>query len=134
MSKEMQEKLGMLTVLIKLAKVDEKEQDMEYDFLLILAERLGVDKERFDQLFTDYIEHSPPPLESDRILQFHRLVLLMNVDGESHKSEKRFLQMAGVVMGLNPVAVTSILEEMERYENKVIPPERLIEIFKVHHN
>ena len=119
----------MLTVLIKLAKVDEKEQDMEYDFLLILAERLGVDKERFDQLFTHYIEYSPPPLESDRILQFHRLVLLMNVDGESHKSEKRFLQMTGVVMGLNPVAVTSILEEMERYENKVIPPERLIEIF-----
>ena len=134
MKSKLAEKLSLLTQLIKLAKADKQERDLEYDFLLILAERLGVDKEQFDQLFADYIEYSPPPLEADRILQFHRLVLLMNIDGESHKSEKRFLQMTGVVMGLNPVAVTAILEEMRSHENMVIPPDRLIEIFKVHHN
>jgi len=134
MEPELKEKLSLLTQLIKLAKVDQKERDLEYDFLLIVAERLGVDKEQFDKLFTNYIEFSPPPLEADRILQFHRLVLLMNIDGESHKSEQRFLQMTGVIMGLNPVAVTAIMEEMGSYENMVIPPDRLIEIFKVHHN
>ena len=69
----MKEKLSLLTELIKLASCDKKIREKEYDFIMVIAERLGIDKPTCDKLFADYIEFTPPKSEFDRILQFHRL-------------------------------------------------------------
>ena len=76
----------------------------------------------------------PPKLEVDRIVQFHRLVLLMNVDLEISHLEVKYIREAGIRMGLNPMATDKVLNEMNKYPNKVIPPERLFEIFQLFHN
>ena len=71
----MDEKLSLLTELIKLSRCDNEVREKEYDFLLSIAQSLQVSKENFDGLFDEYIEFTPPESEFDRILQFHRLVL-----------------------------------------------------------
>lgn len=130
----MKEKLSLLTELIKLARCDHQVREQEYGFLLTIAQTLDVKREDFDSLFEKYIEFTPPESEFDRILQFHRLVLLMNVDQETSESEIEFLKDTGIRIGLNPMATNRILAEMNNYPNKVIPPDRLIEIFKEHYN
>ena len=130
----MKEKLSLLKELIKLARCDHKVREQEYEFLLTIAKSLDVSKEDFDSLFEKHIEFSPPKSEFERILQFHRLVLLMNVDNESSESEVEFLKDIGIRIGLNPMATNQVLAEMNKYPNKVIPPERLIEIFKEQYN
>jgi len=134
MLKTMKEKLSLLTELIKLARCDNEVREQEYTFLLSVAQSLKVSKEDFDSLFETYIEFTPPESEFERILQFHRLVLLMNVDLETSDLELAFLKDIGIRIGLNPNATNRVLAEMHNYPNKVIPPSRLIEIFKENYN
>jgi len=130
----MKEKLSLLTELIKLARCDHQVRQEEYEFLWTIAQSLQVSKEDFDHLFEDYIEFIAPESEFERILQFHRLVLLMNVDQESSESEIKFLKDIGIRIGLNPMATNQVLKQMNNYPDKVIPPEKLIEIFKGQYN
>ena len=130
----MKEKLSLLTELIKLARCDHKVREQEYEFLLTIAQSINVSKEDFDSLFDKYIEFAPPESEFDRILQFHRLVLVMNVDQETSDLEIKFIKDIGIRLGLNPFATNQVLAEMNLYPEKVIPPEKLIEIFKAHYN
>ena len=130
----MKEKLSLLTELIKLARCDHKVREQEYEFLLTIAQSINVSKEDFDSLFEKHIEFMPPESEFDRILQFHRLVLLMNVDQETSDLEIKFIKDIGIRLGLNPFATNQVLAEMNLYPEKVIPPEKLIEIFKAYYN
>ena len=74
------EKLSILSEMISFAKVNNEIKESEYDFLFSVAQQLNVTKKTFDKLFTTNVEHVIPKSQSDRLLQFHRLVLLMNVD------------------------------------------------------
>jgi hypothetical protein len=130
----MKEKLSLLTELIKLARCDQEVREQEYRFLLTIAQSIDVSKEELDSLFDKYIEFTPPESEFERILQFHRFVLLMNVDKETSDLEIEFLKDIGIRIGLNPMATNRVLSEMNLYPNRVLPPEKLIEIFKEQYN
>ncbi len=129
-----EEKLSILSEMIAFARVDHSMKRSEYEFLLKVASNLGVDKETFDGL----LKHRSPKInlktQAERIVQFHRLLLLMNVDREQHKSEVNTLYNIGLKMGLPPVAIGQVLEVMHRYPDNVIPPNVLIDIFKAHYN
>lgn len=126
--------LSLISELIKLAKVENDVRDIEFNFLLTIASQIGVTKDDFKTLFEQYIKFMPPKLEGERIVQFHRLVLLMNVDMETSPNELIYIRETGIRMGLNPMATDKVLEEMNNYPNKVIPTEKLIDIFKLFHN
>jgi uncharacterized tellurite resistance protein B-like protein len=128
------ERLSLLAELIKMAKADDEVREIEFDFLLILAQQMGVSKEDFKLLFEQYIAFHPPKLESERILQFQRLILIMNVDADMSQEELDYICELGMKMGLHPNATNEVLTIMNDYENKVVPPEKLIAIFKTFHN
>lgn len=130
----MEEKLSLLAELIKLAKSDNKVREEEYQFLLTIAKSLDVSKETFDSLFNQHIEFTPQESEFERILQFHRLVLLMNIDRESAEEELNFIRDIGIRLGLSPMATNEVLKKMHEYPNKLIPAEELIAIFKKQYN
>jgi hypothetical protein len=58
----------------------------------------------------------------------------MNVDQETSDLEIKFIKDIGIRLGLNPFATNQVLADMNKYPEKVIPPEKLIEIFKAHYN
>ncbi|MGI9550505.1 MAG: TerB family tellurite resistance protein [Aurantibacter sp.] len=129
-----EEKLSILSEMIAFAKIDKTVKEPEYSFLLSIATQLGVDRETFDSLFEKNIEHIIPKSQAERILQFHRLVLLMNVDQEQHEVEVSRLHNIGLGMGLPPSAIEQVLTIMHQYPNKIVPPNVLIDIFKAHYN
>lgn len=128
------EKLSILSEMISFAKVDDIIKPEEYGFLQSVAQQLGVDKETFESLFSVNVEHIVPKSQADRILQFHRLVLLMNVDQKQDEVEINRIHNVGLAMGLPPSAIEQVLYIMHQYPNKVVPPKVLIEIFKAHYN
>lgn len=129
-----EEKLSILSEMIAFARTDYAIKDSEYEFLLGVASQLGVDKDTFDSLFDTKVEKIMPKTQAERILQFHRLVLLMNVDHEQHQLEISQLHNIGLGMGLPPSAIEQVLTVMHQYPNKIVPPEVLIDIFKAHYN
>ena len=128
------EKLSLLSQLIKLAQADKEVREVEHQFLLSIAVMLEINPESFQELFDEFIEFEPPKFEMDRIVQLQRLVLLMNVDLEIDETEMACIRETGMRLGLHPNAVNTVLEEMHNYENKMIPPDRLIAIFTTFHN
>lgn len=128
------EKLSILSEMIAFARVDGTVKEPEYHFLLGVASHLGVERERFEALFENESEHIVPKSEADRIMQFHRLVLLMNVDQVQEDFEIVRLHKIGLDMGLRPTAIDRVLSIMHEYPNKVVPPNVLIDIFKTHYN
>jgi uncharacterized tellurite resistance protein B-like protein len=129
-----QEKLSILSELIAFARVDYTLKEDEYDFLLNVANLMQVKKTSLDELLKNTIEISTPKSQLDRIVQFHRLLLLMNIDNEQHKKEIEKLHNIGLWMGLPPAAITQILEVMHQYPNKAIPPNVLLDIFRAYNN
>lgn len=132
--KDKNERLSLMAQLVKLAQADKQIREVEFQFLLAIAAQMGVTKEEFKQLFEEYIEFNPPKLEVERIIQFHRLILLMNVDLDIDEKELDYIKNLGIKMGLHPMATTEVLKIMNDYEHNIVPPEKLIEIFKTFHN
>ncbi|UOY05607.1 TerB family tellurite resistance protein [Muricauda sp. SCSIO 64092] len=129
-----QEKLSILSELIAFARVDYKMKDDEYDFLLSVANLMEVKKSSLDDLLKNKTEISIPRTQTDRIVQFHRLLLMMNIDNEQHKKEIEKLHNIGLWMGLPPSAISQVLEVMHQYPNKAVPPKVLLDIFRAHYN
>jgi len=129
-----QEKHQILSDMIALAKADSILHEREYEFILAVAERLGVAKNTVDELVESPVETPAFKTELQRITQFHRLLLLMNVDQETHIVEMDALRNYGLKLGIRPEAIEQILNEMETHENKMMPTERLVEIFKRFYN
>ena len=129
-----EEKLSILSEMIVFAKVNGPVTELEYHFLLSVAERLSVDRKKFDALFENQTDHIILKTEGDRILQFHRLMLLMNIDQVQDETEVGRLHTIGLGMGLPPSAIDQVLSVMHQYPNKVVPPKVLIAIFKTHYN
>lgn len=132
--KEKNERNSLLSELIKMAKADNTIRDVEFQFLLSIASQMGVSKDDFKELFEQYIDFNPPKMEFDRIVQFQRLILLMNVDLEIDIKELEYIKDLGIRMGLNPLATEEVLKIMYEYPNKIVPPEKLIGIFSTYHN
>jgi len=129
-----EEKLSALSQLIAFARTGKKIKDVEYDFLVIIANQIGVDKEAFDALLLNPVPHINLQSESERIVQFHRLLLLMNVDKEIESAELEKIHQLGLKMGLNIQAIDKTLEIMQKYKNNNIPPDVLLSIFKTYYN
>jgi hypothetical protein len=129
MNQSKEEKLSLLSELIKLARIDKEVKEMEHHFLLQIANQLQIAQNEFETLFEQYIDFKPPKDDFNRILQLQRLILMSSVDLENHPDELNAIKNIGINMGLNPLAVDEVIVKMHQYENKIIPPDVLIGIF-----
>ncbi len=129
-----EEKLSLLSEMIAFARMDENLKEIEYNFLLGVAKQLDITREDFDYLLENPATHVHLKSHSERIVQFHRLVLLMNMKNSSSDREIRKLHNFGLRMGLSHEAINRVLELMESFPNKIIPPDFLIDIFKIQYN
>ncbi|WP_353779312.1 TerB family tellurite resistance protein [Winogradskyella sp. 3972H.M.0a.05] len=128
------EKLSLLSEMIAFAMTDESIKSIEYNFLLGVARQLDISQEDFDYLFEHPVTYVHLKSHSERIVQFHRLVLLMNVD--KHITPKQLVKLHnfGLRMGLSHESINKVLDLMESFPNKIVPPDFLIDIFKVQYN
>ncbi|MGB6268644.1 MAG: TerB family tellurite resistance protein [Olleya sp.] len=128
------EKLSLLSEMIAFAKSDDSLKTVEYNFLLAVAKQLEVSREDFDYLIKHPVSRVTLKSHSERIVQFHRMVLLMHVDKERTREELAKLYNYGLRMGLNHESITKVLYLMEGFPDMMVPAEVLIDIFKVQYN
>ncbi len=120
--------------MIAFAKNDSNLKAIEYNFLLGVAKQLNITREDFDYLIEHPVDYKHLRSHSERIVQFHRLVLLMNIDGDTCQKEIIKLHNFGLRMGLNHESINKVLYLMDSFPNKIVPPDVLIDIFKVQYN
>ncbi|UWX55859.1 TerB family tellurite resistance protein [Maribacter litopenaei] len=118
----LKEKLSILSEMIAFARIDNTLKQSEYDFLFNVAQSLEISKKEFDALFQKEVEHVIPRSQADRLIQFNRLILLMNIDNNNNLKEIERLHDIGLRMGLPPSAIEQVLSIMHKYPNKIVPP------------
>lgn len=128
------EKLSLLSEMIAFAKYDKDIRNIEYNFLLGVARQLEITREDFDYLIEHPVTYTHLKSHSERIVQFHRLVLLMNIDSGNSSKGAIKLYNFGLRMGLSHESITKVLYLMESFPNKIVPPDVLIDIFRTQYN
>ncbi|WP_372753250.1 TerB family tellurite resistance protein [Mariniflexile sp.] len=130
------EKLSLLSEMIAFAKYDKDIKNIEYNFLLGVSKQLEISREDFDYLIDNPINYFHLKSHSERIVQFHRLVLLMNIENQGDNNSKGVIKLYnfGLRMGLSHESITKVLYLMESFPNKIVPPDVLIDIFKTQYN
>ena len=128
------EKLSLLSEMIAFAKYDKEIKEIEYNFLLGVARQLEITRSDFDYLIEHPVTYTHLKSHSERIVQFHRLVLLMNIDSENSRAGATKLYNFGLRMGLSHESISKVLYLMESFPNKIVPPDVLIDIFKTQYN
>lgn len=130
------EKLSLLSEMIAFAKYDKDIKHIEYNFLLGVSKQLEISREDFDYLIEHPINYIHLKSHSERIVQFHRLVLLMNIENQGDNNSKGVIKLYnfGLRMGLSHESITKVLYLMESFPNKIVPPDVLIDIFKTQYN
>lgn len=128
------EKLSLLSEMIAFAQTSANIKSIEYKFLLGVAQQLEISQEDFDYLFQHPVNYVHLKSHSERIVQFHRLVLLMNLNNEMTRKELVKLHNFGLRMGLSHESINRVLYLMESFPNKIVPPDFLIDIFKIQYN
>ncbi|WP_339848595.1 TerB family tellurite resistance protein [uncultured Dokdonia sp.] len=128
------ENFQIISDMLLMAKADNHLHEREYDFILMVARRMGISKDEVDALVKSPQDKMVYKTEMQRLTQFHRLLLVMNVDEETQFVEIDTLRNYGLKLGIRAEAVQQILSEMGDYEHKIIPSYRLVEIFKRFYN
>ena len=128
------EKRSLLSQLIQLAAADTKLSFKEMEFISAIANSMQINEFELKDLIDNPADRVVLKSESERILQFHRLVLVMNVDEQTSLKEIIAIKNFGLHMGLPAEAIDEVFARMENFPNKVIPPNTLIDIFKKYHN
>ncbi len=129
-----QEKLSLIQDLIGLSLADGEEDFIEGNFIYTIAKSLSVTEFEVDELRKNPVQYSPENKETDRIIQFYRLLLLMGIDKNKTDSEISFCKKVTLRMGLNPIAVNNTIEQILNSETGMMSPEEVIKIFQVQHN
>ena len=129
-----EEKRSLVLEMIAFSTVDGQLHKREYEFLAIVADELGFDKDIFNDLFHQELPQLPIKTEFLRIQQFYRLALLMYCDGVLHKKEMTTIQQIAIDMGLNPIATKRILKLMNDAPNAIIDGAVLLNVFQEQHN
>jgi len=128
------EKLSLLSEMIAFAKADKNLKRIEYNFLLSIAKQLDVSRADFDYLIEHPINYVNLKSHSERIVQFHRLILLMHIEEERTDEKIGKIHNYGLRMGLSHESINRVLYLMDGFPNMMVPAEVLIDIFKVQYN
>lgn len=129
-----EEKISLLSEMIAFAIVDGRLHEREYEFISIVARELKIEKSEFKDLFHQELKPIGIKTEFQRIQQFYRLALLMQVDGILHEKEEIAIKQMAINMGLNPSVTKRILEMMKASPSGLIDPNYLLQAFKEQQN
>jgi pimeloyl-ACP methyl ester carboxylesterase len=132
--KPIPENEALMFQLTEMSKVDGDIKEMEFGFLLQIAQQLGLTKEELMELFEKKINTSPPKNEIDRIVQFYRLCLLMFVDNDLHHEELKALRNTAIKMGLQPLATEQVIDWLIKHPGQGLPTNELLRIFQANFN
>jgi hypothetical protein len=128
------EKLSLLGDMIELSKIDGELHENEILFIKSVASDWKVKDSDLSELFSLPNKIQILKSEFKRIEHFYRMALLSYSDSIQHQQEENFLIQMGLKLGLNPIAIRKVLEEMKKTSNRMVDSGILLKIFQEQHN
>lgn len=125
-----EEKLDILKELINMAQADGLLRKEEISFIRVLGSRLELENEIIEDILNspEKCELKIPKSQTKRIVHFHRMMLMMHIDGIVTNEELQLLHEVALRYGIRKSTVQVLLDTMKQYPHGEIPPTELIGI------
>jgi hypothetical protein len=124
------QKISHLKALYHLACADRELSKIETVYIRNVAERLGINPEELESFDGEEPELHLPDREFKVYALFHRLVIIIMIDGEMHADERRYCFNLGIRMGLHPNAVGEIIAHTATHGAWGAEPKEVMDIFR----
>ncbi len=121
-------KENLLSVLVHLSTVDGHVSTQEMRYLEALAERMGVAIGDLELMISGQAQSIiVPEDEVERMTIFYYMIFLVKSDGILHREEKDILVHYGIKLGFNPLLIYDVIQVLESYIDKKMPPNAIID-------
>lgn len=127
---------AILAILINMATVDQQLADIEKQYLIDVANSLGLTDDDIREVLAapDQYILQPPKAEHDRMLVLYHLLFTMRVDGQIKPREEELCYKAGLRLGFNHLLVSDLIRVMKKYLHEDIPDDAMINEVKKYLN
>lgn len=124
------EKKNIISELILMARADLQLKNEEIAFIKSVGKRMKLSSEDIVYMIKhpDKLTTTVPKDYTKRIVHFHRMMLMMHIDGHVDDKELQLLHDVALKYGFSKSTVDVLLQTMKRYPNGEIPPSELMEI------
>jgi len=125
-----EEKKHIISELILMAFVDNRLQKEEIAFVTSVGKRMELSDEEINYLLThpEELSISTPKDYNKRIIHFHRMMLMMHIDGHVDEQELQLLHEVALQYGFRKTTVDTLLQSMIKYPHGEIPVSELMQI------
>ncbi len=125
------EKISHLNDLIKLSRIDGRENLNEINFINSVADRLGISRKDLTEVKrkSNKVHFSPPDDMYQLMMQYHRLIVLMGIDRIISTEERDFCTKLGLKMKLKKEAINEIIEKAVDTPRHIISVDDIEKVF-----
>lgn len=130
MTYSIDEKKSLIAELILMALIDKELRTEEIAFIKTVGKRMEVGDNEIMEMIKNAsdLEVSTPKTMTKRVVHFHRLMLMMHIDGNVNDRELQLLNEIALRYGFRKSVVDRLLTTMKQYPHGEIPPSQLLEI------
>ncbi|MEP0481501.1 MAG: hypothetical protein ABJD23_14865 [Nonlabens sp.] len=130
MTYTIEEKRHIISELILMAHADNHLKKEEVSFITSVGKRMDLSDEEIDYMINhpEELTTVPPKDYTKRIVHFHRMMLMMHIDGHVDQLELQLLHEVALQYGFRKTTVDALLQTMLKYPHGEIPPSELMQI------
>ncbi|WP_124980526.1 tellurite resistance TerB family protein [Nonlabens xiamenensis] len=125
-----EERKQILGALIQMALADGQLQKEEIAFITSVAKRMEIGGQEVQHMLKnpENLKTVVPQDYTKRIVHFHRMMLMMHIDGHVDDQELQLLHEVGLQFGFRKTTIDALLKTMSKYPHGDIPPSELMQI------
>jgi uncharacterized tellurite resistance protein B-like protein len=124
------EKKHIISELILMAHADNRLKKEEITFITSVGKRMKLSDEEIKYMLNhpEELTIKVPKDYTKRIVHFHRMMLMMHIDGHVDEQELQLLHEVALQYGFRKTTVDILLQSMIKYPHGEIPASELMQI------
>jgi len=125
-----EKKISLLSLLIKMAKVDMEIHTNENQFIYYVAEKFNISVADVILLKHDLYKKKLvfPKAESERLKYFYYVLTMMKMDKIINDEERKASKQIGLTLGINPLLINDLIDLIVLEMDKDIPDEKITSV------
>jgi len=126
----------LLSILIKLSKIDHHFDEVEFGYLIKAGVNLGIPNHEVEQMVKNSTELSftVPSSEQDRMKVLYYMLFLMKIDAQITTEEKEMLHHYGFKFGFSNDMIDDFVKIMVDYSHTRVPTELMLDVVRKYQN
>ena len=122
---EYQKNKAILSLMIKMAKVDHNIDPVEKRFIYDVAIKLNLTPEDIIDVINNLQDHElkPPAEEGERMKILYYLLFMMRIDGKIPVEEEQLCHKISLRLGFNEQLTTDMIVLMKKHLDEDLPPD-----------